>query len=96
MDDLGGNTMDTDSVKQQKNKRKRESVRTGRIVSLASQLGYLNGVMRMKHDRTTQYEFVNEVLMISVAEFVVLYAAGLSLLAVEEALDRGTLMGLLP
>ena len=50
----------------------------------------------MKHDRTTQYEFVNEVLMISVAEFVVLDAAGLSLLAVEEALDRGTLMGLLP
>ncbi len=34
--------------------------------------------------------------MISVAEFVVLDAAGLSLLAVEEALDRGTLMVLLP
>ena len=71
-------------------------MRTGRIVSLTSQLRYLNGVMRMKHYRTTQYKFVNEFLMISVAEFVVLDAAGLSLLAVEEALDRGTLMVLLP
>jgi hypothetical protein len=35
MDDLGGNTMDTDSVK---NKRKRELMRTGRIVPLVSQL----------------------------------------------------------
>jgi len=34
--------------------------------------------------------------MISVAELVDLDAADLSLLAVEEALDRGTLMGLLP
>ena len=50
----------------------------------------------MKHYRTTQYELVNEVLMISVAELVVLDAAGLSLLAVEEALDQGTLTGLLP
>jgi hypothetical protein len=50
----------------------------------------------MKHYRTRQYEFVNEVLMISVAELVDLDAADLSLLAVEEALDRGTLMGLLP
>jgi hypothetical protein len=52
--------------------------------------------MGMKHDHTTQYKFVSEVLMISVVALVVLDAAGLSLLAVEEALDRGTLMGLLP
>jgi hypothetical protein len=34
--------------------------------------------------------------MISVVALVVLDAAGLSLLAVKEALDRGTLMELLP
>ena len=43
-----------------------------------------------------RYEFVNEVLMISVVELVVLDAAGLSLLAVKGAPDRETLMGLLP
>jgi hypothetical protein len=43
-----------------------------------------------------QHEFVNVVLIISVVALVVLDAAGLNLLVVKEALDRGTLMGLLP
>ena len=43
-----------------------------------------------------QHGFVNVVLIISVVALVVLDAADLNLLVVKEALDRGTLMGLLP